>query len=285
MEYTKTQLQLSHGGPAAAVRQVAARQYTGVVDVVRHTLRTHGFLGLYSGSAAYFVFAVPRGASRFWMYENVVHALSKDDGDKNVPVSAAHTLLAGVAAGLTEAAVAVVPMTTIAVRMCHDASMPQPRFRNVAHAVKLLVREEGFAGVYQALGATLLKTAMNQAVRFTLFEQIKSRMRAMHAADTGPGADLDYQMTPIECLAAGAAAGAVSVMLNQPIDVVKSNLQGLDGARYRGMWHCATELLAEDGVRGLYKGLLPRLGRVMWEVGLVFSLYEHISRRVDAALQ
>ena len=37
---------------------------------------------------------------------------------------------------------------------------------------------------------------------------------------------------------AGAVAGGASVLGNTPIDVVKTNLQGLQAERFNGTWDC-----------------------------------------------
>lgn len=92
---------------------------------------------------------------------------------------------------------------------------------------------------------------------------------------------------------------------NTPIDVVKSRMQGLDAAKYRNAFHCVKTILQEDGIRGFYKGTVPRLGRVcgsvllfvivfnlvrmcqhlalltlfsLRDVAIVFSLYEMVNK-------
>lgn len=98
-----------------------------------------------------------------------------------------------------------------------------------------------------------------QAIRFTLFEHFKSFL--------GKEESISRSML------AGAAAGAVSVFLTQPVDVVKSNMQGLLAAEYRSSLHCARQLVARDGFVGLYKGLGARLTTVIVETSLVFTFY------------
>ena len=36
----------------------------------------------------------------------------------------------------------------------------------------------------------------------------------------------------------GAVAGATSVVVNTPIDVIKSKMQGLSAGRYANYWQC-----------------------------------------------
>jgi hypothetical protein len=105
---------------------------------------------------------------------------------------------------------------------------------------------------------------MLQAVRFTLYEQIS----ALLSWSWGTTAS-----SPLHSLFAGGCAGALSVVLNHPVDVVKSNMQGLCAAQFRGNLHCAQHIFAAEGIRGLYKGLLIRMIRVTIETSLMFTLY------------
>ena len=71
----------------------------------------------------------------------------------------------------------------------------------------------------------------------------------------------------------GAIAGSVSVLSNTPIDVVKTRMQGLDANRYTGSIDCAMKIYQNEGFRGFYKGLTPRLVKVSMEVAIAFTMY------------
>ena len=86
---------------------------------------------------------------------------------------------------------------------------------------------------------------------------------------------------PIKILAdgvAGAIAGGVSVIANNPIDVVKTKMQGLDAGQYNGPLDCAKQIMAKDGMAGFYSGVRPRLARVCLDVGLTFSIFNGLKR-------
>jgi len=51
-----------------------------------------------------------------------------------------------------------------------------------------------------------------------------------------------------------AVSGLVSRIPCHPLDTVKARLQSADGFRYNGMVHCLKVTLAEEGIRGLYRG-------------------------------
>ena len=65
---------------------------------------------------------------------------------------------------------------------------------------------------------------------------------------------------------------------------MKSNMQSLHAARWNGPLGCALDILREEGVQGLYRGLGPRLVRVSVEVSLVFTLFEYTSRGLNWAI-
>ena len=87
--------------------------------------------------------------------------------------------------------------------------------------------------------------------------------------------------SPIHTAASGAFAGAVSVLAFQGVDVVKSRMQGLDAAKYSSTMDCARQLYAEGGIGALYKGVGPRITRVMFEVAITMSLYGEIVKALD----
>lgn len=68
---------------------------------------------------------------------------------------------------MTEAVAVVTPMEVVKIRLqaqSHSLVDPLeiPRYRNAAHAVYTIVREEGFATLYRGVSLTALRQATNQ---------------------------------------------------------------------------------------------------------------------------
>lgn len=82
----------------------------------------------------------------------------------------------------------------------------------------------------------------------------------------------------------GGIAGAASVYANTPVDVVKTNMQGISAEKYNGPMDCFRTILREEGMRGLYKGTVPRLSRVVLDVALTFTLFDYIKRGLDIVM-
>ncbi len=62
--------------------------------------------------------------------------------------------------------------------------------------------------------------------------------------------------------------------------MVRSRIQqrqdAFRGVRYDGGWRALQVTLRREGVRGLYKGLLPNVLRVMPQSAITFLVYEKI---------
>ena len=87
---------------------------------------------------------------------------------------------------------------------------------------------------------------------------------------------------------AGCAGGGVQLAIACPVELVKIKLQTQSSGvgRYRGPWHCLSSIAREQGVRGLFRGIVPHVWRDGHGFGVYMVLYElflHISGGRDKA--
>lgn len=78
-----------------------------------------------------------------------------------------------------------------------------------------------------------------------------------------------------------AFAGAVSVFVNNPIDVTKTKMQGLESKQYKNSFHCAKTILMTQGPMFFYRGVTPRLVRVCGDVAIQMTLYEKLVKLIN----
>ena len=87
----------------------------------------------------------------------------------------------------------------------------------------------------------------------------------------------------MDSLLSGSIAGIVADVATHPLGTVKTRLQ-VQGAsassltRYGGVAQGLTRILSREGVGALYKGVGPRITRVMFEVAITMSLYGEVGR-------
>lgn len=252
-EYVKTQLQLDEksGKP----------RYNGIADVVRQTVRHHGFFGLYRGLSVLLYGSIPKSAVRFGTFE----ALKKRNLDERGNLPPSKRLLCGLGAGVMEAIFAVTPMETVKVKFINDQTGPNPKYRGFFHGVSEIVREQGIRGTYQGVTATIMKQGSNQAIRFFVMESLKDWYR---------GGDPNKKVNKLIVGMFGAVAGAASVFGNTPIDVVKTRMQGLEAHKYKNTLDCVLQIARQEGFTAFYKGTIPRLSRVCLDVAITFMIYD-----------
>ena len=141
-----------------------------------------------------------------------------------------------------------------------------PQYKNVFHGTYVIVKKHGFGGIYKGYLATLLKQSSNQGVRFVVFEDTQKFLQ-------------QYIKVKMLCdFLSGGFAGFCSTMFNNPVDVVKTQMQGLDAHKYKGFGDCFMTILRNEGLRGFYKGITPRLARVILDVAITFTVFNQLKR-------
>ena len=125
--------------------------------------------------------------------------------------------------------------------------------------------ETGIGGIYKGLSATVLRQGSNQAIRFFVMESLRDLYRM----------DDPFMPIPKPIIGLfGATAGAASTLGNNPLDVVKTRMQGLEAAKYKSTWDCFVQIWKNEGPSAFYKGTVPRLARACLDVSVTFMLYD-----------
>ena len=248
----KVRMQLSKRGrqPGEARRGFIR---TGV-DIVKK----EGPLALYKGLGAVVTGIIPKMAIRFTSFEWYKQLLrNKETG----VISGQGLFFAGLSAGVTEAVLVVTPMEVVKIRLqAQNHSMADPldvpKYRNAAHALYTVVREEGIGALYRGVSLTALRQGSNQAVNFTAYTYFKQWLYQWQPQYEG-GNLPSYQTTFI-----GLVSGAMGPLSNAPIDTIKTRLQ---------------KMPAEPGTTALQR--ISRIAGDMFR--LVFLSFSMVSRLIS----
>ena len=113
------------------------------------------------------------------------------------------------------------PMEVVKIRLQaqqHSLADPneKPRYRNAAHALYTIIREEGFSTLYRGVALTAARQATNQAANFTAYQEIKALALRLQKVDELPS----YETATI-----GLISGALGPFSNAPIDTIKTRIQ------------------------------------------------------------
>jgi len=235
--------------------------------------RKEGVLALYKGLGAVVSGIVPKMAIRFTSFEMYKELMA----DKNGKVAMSKVFLAGLGAGVSEAVMVVTPMDVVKIRLQaqrHSMVDPLdiPKYRNAAHAAYTIVNEEGIRALYKGVALTALRQATNQAVNFTVYQEMKKGLAHLQP---------EKEVLPSwQHLIIGGLSGAMGPLSNAPIDTIKTRIQKSQSVTGEGGWSrfkiVFMEIYKVEGWRAFYKGLTPRLLRVAPGQAVTFMVYEKV---------
>lgn len=257
----------------------------GPIGTARRIVEREGFMALYKGLSAVYAGIIPKMAIRFVSFEQYREWGTVLVQNQNLAISPTSiTFTAGLASGLTEAILVVTPAEVCKIRMqgqyhslMDPSQMAHRKYTNVIQTAVTIVREEGLGALYKGVVPTMLRQGCNQAVNFTAYNIIKTKL-------------MDWQGTTElaswQSLAIGGFSGGMGPLVNNPLDVIKTRLQKqvvIPGRppKYTGLLSGMAVVAREEGIFALWKGIVPRLLRIVPGQAITFMTYEAVSAQMN----
>lgn len=131
------------------------------------------------------------------------------------------------------------------VRMQSDGMKPADARRNytgVFNAVFRITKEEGFGALYHGYKPTLMRAIAMNVGMMASYDQVKETIEAYNGKNMTTN------------LLSSAAAGFFCAFLSLPPDMLKTRLQNAKPGTYRGVVHCASTILKNEGVVAFWRG-------------------------------
>ncbi|KAF0474119.1 mitochondrial carrier [Gigaspora margarita] len=244
--------------------------YSGIGPTLVKMWREEGVIGFLRGNGTNVVRIVPYSATQFAAYEKYKRLLL-EEGKKEL--DAPRRLTAGALAGITSVA-CTYPLDIVRTRLSvQSASLSgnegQKKLPGIASTMKIIyVTEGGIVALYRGLGPTLLGVAPYVALNFHSYEVLRKYFTPV-----------DRTSPPVaQKLLCGALAGSFAQTITYPLDVLRRRMQ-VTGMKeleyqYKNTWDALTQLLKGEGIRGLYKGMVPNYLKVAPAISVSFVTYE-----------
>ncbi|KAG0251982.1 hypothetical protein BG011_007283 [Mortierella polycephala] len=264
------------GGMAGAVSRTIVQgpepaNYQGVIPTLRKMWVEEGFVGFMRGNGTNVIRIVPYSAVQFASYEQFKKLLM--DPTKN-DLDTPRRLAAGALAGLTSVAFTY-PLDIVRTRLSIQSAQiantkeAQAKLPGIWQTLVLIyTKERGIIGLYRGLGPTLTGVAPYVALNFQSYEVLRAHFTP--AGETSPSVGMK--------LVCGAVAGSFAQTVTYPLDVLRRRMQvtGMDAVSYKysSTWDGVKKIIKQEGVRGLYKGMVPNYLKVAPAISISFVVYE-----------
>lgn len=258
-EFAKTRVQLR----AEKGQQIPKNP----LRVIGQVIHKEGFRSLYTGCTTLVVGAIAKDSIRFLAFESIKNAFSDPQTHMLSPV---RSLAAGLASGVVVSTLVVTPTECIKTTLIDDSRNAATKtFRNPWHAIKSLIKQHGPLALYRGYVTTTLKAAATTSVRFGSYNILKDLSKS-YGLPQNSGTDF----------VKGMCAGIITTYATQPIDTVKTRTQS---ARPLGAREAIQSVWQDYGIRGFWRGTTMRLGRTIFAGGILFTVYEKVSRVLQTA--
>ncbi|CAN8316954.1 unnamed protein product [Cochlearia groenlandica] len=231
-----------------------------------------GFRAFWKGNLVTVAHRLPYSAVNFYAYEEYKKILYTNPVLQsyigNTSGSPFVHFISGGLAGIT-AASATYPLDLVRTRLA--AQRNAMYYQGIGHAFRTICSEEGLLGLYKGLGATLLGVGPSLAINFAAYESLKSFWISHRPNDS----------KVIVSLGCGGLAGVASSTATFPLDLVRRRMQ-VEGAGGRarvyntGLFGTFKLIFKTEGMRGLYRGILPEYYKVVPGVGIAFMIFESL---------
>lgn len=226
--------------------------------------------GLYSGVMGSLFGQVPYGVLTFGSYE-----IYKESLLKRFP---------NVKPAFIYALAAIMGDVTGSGWLCPSEVMKQQLqagiYPTMGEALKGIWSKSGLGGFYQGFTGGLARDVPFRVAQLTTFEVTKSiYLRAKRSQSSSSDS---ASLSAFEAAICGAAAGSFSAAITNPLDRIKTLMMTDTTNAYGGsVVACATKIVKDDGLRGLFAGVVPRVAYIAPSVCIFFVTYELVQQKFN----
>ncbi|KAH7856213.1 hypothetical protein Vadar_034000 [Vaccinium darrowii] len=257
-------------------------QYKGTLDVFYKIIRQEGFLRLWRGTNAGLALAVPTVGIYLPCYDIFRNQLEEFTAE-NIPSMTAYAPLVAGALARSLACTSCYPIELAKTRMqafkeFNRSKKPPGVWKTLIDVVShvkstsnLPSNLQGYRLLWTGLGAQLARDVPFSAICWSTLEPVRRRLLSLTGDESNAVTVLGANFS------AGFVAGSLAAAATCPLDVAKTRRQiEKDPARALRMTTRQTlmEVWRDGGMRGLFTGAGPRVGRAGPSVGIVVSFYE-----------
>lgn len=194
--------------------------------------------------------------------------------------------------GASSVRVCASPLTTIftpsRLQIQHGKGAADNLFTGPVQATRRILSDYGFSRLYQGWWSTCWREVPAFGLYFAVYDYLKDLANTFFCRQAGldPAASLEtpHAHTWAASMIAGGFAGSLSWGSVYPIDAIKTRIQcsPLDTSRSQlTMWRVGSDIVAQYGVRHLFRGLGITLLRAFPVNATIFPVYEFTLMQVS----
>jgi len=268
VERVKLLLQTMDSNPDVISGKVA--RYSGIGDCFRRVYSEQGLSAFWRGNLVNCLRYAPQQGSALAFNDALNNAFPKYDSRKDFWKSVAVKLFSGGLAGAVANTICY-PFDYARTRLASDVKKGGGQFKGISDCIVTTVRQQGITGLYTGWSVTVAGAFVYRAGQLGLFKQIQ---------DLNPYVNDKGSLGAISSFVSVTAARTAIMPFNYPFDTVRRRMmlqseKPVSERLYKGSFDCFRQVMAKEGLKGMYKGMVPELFRGVGG-SLVIVAYDRI---------
>ena len=236
------------------ITQRRADKYNGTIQSLRLLMSEEGSVAaLWKGNAVNVLRVIPYSAAQFASYDAFKRLYRNNERSLNT----AERLVAGAFAAVSATTITH-PLDVIRLRLS-----VQPELKTFRDALSSVWSEGKTRALFKGFVPTIISVTPFIAINFAAFDAMKQSLPER------------LQQSTATALLMGAASGLIAQSICYPLDTIRRRQQ-LSGFSYASISTALTTIIKQEGINGLYKGMVPNAVKVVPNNAIRFAVYEWI---------
>jgi solute carrier family 25 (adenine nucleotide translocator) protein 4/5/6/31 len=246
------------------------KRYASIGDCFVRVYNEQGFAAFWRGNLVNCLRYAPQQGSALAFNDTLNNLFPAYDSKKQFWQSLAVKLTSGGLAGALANTICY-PFDFARTRLASDLGKGKGQFNGIWHCISSTVKSQGLTGLYTGWTVTVMGAFVYRAGQLGCFKQIQ---------DLNPYKDDRGAIGAGSAFLAVTAARTVVMPFNYPFDTVRRRMmlqseKPVSERVYKGSIDCFKKVLASEGLKGMYKGMVPELFRGVGG-SLVIVAYDRI---------
>ncbi|XP_045565529.1 calcium-binding mitochondrial carrier protein SCaMC-3 isoform X1 [Salmo salar] len=238
-----------------------------MISGLRAMVKEGGFSSLWRGNGVNVLKIAPETAIKFWAYEQIKRWMrgSKERG----PLRVHERFVAGSLAGAT-AQTAIYPMEVLKTRLTLGKT---GQYTSVLDCARQILHREGIMAFYKGYVPNIIGIIPYAGIDLAVYETMKNAWLARHTDSADPGV-----FVLVGC---GTMSSTCGQLASYPLALVRTRMQAqasVKGGPQLSMLGLFQNIVTQEGVAGLYRGIAPNFLKVIPAVSISYVVYEHMRK-------
>ncbi|XP_043819932.1 calcium-binding mitochondrial carrier protein SCaMC-1-like isoform X7 [Dromiciops gliroides] len=247
--------------------QAARSKHIHFVDGFKHMVREGGVLSLWRGNGVNILKIAPETAIKVLAYDQYKALLTHD----STKINNIERFVSGSLAGAT-AQTLIYPLEVIKTRLALGRT---GQYSGMFSCAMQIMKNEPLGTFYKGYIPNFLSILPYAGIDLSVYEILKNYWLNNYAEDSvNPGVLL--------LLLCSASSNFCGQLASYPLNLVRTQMQA-QGAPQKNIYYFFQEIIAKEGLLGLFRGITPNFVKVLPAVGISCVVFEKAQKLLGAS--